>query len=75
MFRIDRIDSTTTIYIWSGTQWEWNGDTSGRVVSYDSTNNWVKVRLIFLQGANGSVNANMDNFDMVSGDYICPPGA
>jgi hypothetical protein len=71
-FAIERTDSTTTIYIWTGGQWEWDGDTSGRVVSYDNGDNWVRVRLIFLQEANGSVNSNIDNFEMVYGKYICP---
>jgi len=70
--RIDRTDSTTTIYIWTGGQWEWDGDTDGRVVSYDDGDNWVIVRLIFLQEANGTVDSNIDNFEMVYGKYICP---
>jgi len=76
-FRIERvglgIDSSTSIYIWSGTQWEWNGDPAGRIVSNDDGDNWVKVRISFIKEINGTLNSNVDNFEMVYGDYICPP--
>ena len=78
-FRIERsgfgVDATTTIFVWSGTQWEWNGDPAGRIVSNDNGDNWVKVKILFVKELNGTLNSNIDNFDMIYGDYICPPGA
>jgi hypothetical protein len=70
--KITRASGVIKIYIWSGTQWEWNGDTAGRTVTNSEAGD-VYIKLWFEQENNSTVNSNLDNFVINSGEVIWPP--
>ena len=66
------LDATTTVFIWSGSQWEWNGDPAGKIVSNDDGDNWVYARLVFSQAPNSALDTNIDNFTTEFTHFVCP---
>lgn len=60
-FRITRTGSVIKGYTWSGSQWEWDGNTAGHTFSVTALDS-LFVRLRFKQQANTTLNSNMDNF-------------
>lgn len=66
-------DGTSVLkaYVWTGSQWEWNGNTSGYTCSENYAGAEVQVNLLFEQETNGGdVEATFDNFQINSGYVI-----
>ena len=68
-FRFTRASGVITLYYWSGTQWEWNGNTAGYVSSTNSTNN-LYVSLNDTGEASTTNEWYYDNFKINSADSI-----
>jgi len=63
--------STLKAYVWTGAQWEWNGNTAGYTCSEDYSGDEMAVNLLFEQEATGGdVEATFDNFQINSGHVI-----
>jgi len=66
-------DGTSVLkaYVWTGSQWEWNGNTSGYTCSENYAGDDVYVFLYFEQETTGGdVEATFDNFTINSGYVI-----
>jgi len=64
--RLTRSGSTIKCYYWSGSQWEWNGNTSGATFTLSTSAN-VTIKLGATQIANAQWAGNFDNFIVNSG--------
>jgi hypothetical protein len=69
--RLTRVGSIIKGFIWSGAQWEWDGNEAGITISSTGTGNMRPI-LKFEQENNGSMNVNMDNFIINSGTVVAP---
>jgi hypothetical protein len=67
--RITRVNNEVTVFIWSGSQWEYNGNVSGRVTANSESGN-LYITLSFEQENNSTVNSNIDNFTITSADGL-----
>jgi hypothetical protein len=67
-FRFQKTSGGIYAYVWTGSQWEWNGNTSGKAISESYTN--AKVFFLFEQETGGDVEATLDNFQINSADSI-----
>ena len=65
-FRITRTGSVIKGYVWSGSQWEWDGNTSGFTFTATDLDS-LFVRLRFKQQANTELDGNFDNFSATVG--------
>ena len=66
-------DGTSVLkaYVWTGSQWEWNGNTSGYTCSENFAGDEVYIFLYFEQETNGGdVEATFDNFQINSGHVL-----
>jgi regulation of enolase protein 1 (concanavalin A-like superfamily) len=80
--RLKRVGSTITAYIWSGVQWEWNGNTSGQIIT--SSYSYTRQRMYIQQnygssGGGTDFTVDVDNFkinkaDKIIGGYIGETG-
>lgn len=68
--RLVRTGSTIVCYYDTGSQWEWNGNTSGRTL-HTNFSGAIYVRLLFEQENNTTMNTNMDNFTVNYGTVDC----
>ena len=70
-FRITNVSGTIKVYYWSGTQWEWNGNTSGFTASESFTGEAIQAKLVFYMiiSVSETFSGNFDNFIVNSG---CP---
>jgi hypothetical protein len=67
--RITRVSGEVKVYVWTGTQWEWGGNTAGRIVTNSNTDD-VEVNIRFEEETGGSVEASADNFVINSSDSV-----
>jgi hypothetical protein len=59
-FRITRSGILIKVYYWSGTQWEWNGNTNGLDIElYTAEELYVD---IYIRNYTAAMNVNIDNF-------------
>lgn len=71
--RITRSGSTIKGYYWTGSQWEWNSSTAGYTFSDVANTTYTsRIRLLFAQDINATVEMYVDNFIINSGsvNYI-----
>ncbi len=68
-YRISRISGSVTVWYWSGSQWEWNGNTSGHTFSDANTEN-VRVSWESSADFNAGSTVDFDNFIINSADSI-----
>ena len=69
-FRITNVSGVITVYVWSGTEWEWNGDTAGQVMGEDYSGAPVFIQLKASTAANAgskTLDVDFDNFTVNSG--------
>ena len=71
-FRFSKVGSTVKGFVWSGTQWEWNGNAAGITLT-SSTSDDVEFRIWFEQETNATVVSNVDNFTINTGTIVWPP--
>lgn len=64
-------DGTITAYLWSGTQWEWDGDTSGHEFSTKNTEDCA-IRIPVLADFDSGATTDFDNFQVNSGTIVWP---
>jgi hypothetical protein len=70
-FRFTWDGSTLKAFVWTGSQWEWNGNPAGYSCSETYNGDEVYVFLLFEQEATGGdVEATFDNFQINSGHVI-----
>ena len=71
--RLTRSGSTIKGYVWTGSQWEWDGSTSGYTFAESHTND-VLVTLYTNQESSGGSrwHVTLDNFTVNSADGITP---
>jgi hypothetical protein len=63
--------STLKAYVWTGSQWEWNGNTAGYTCSENYAGEEITIQFLFEQETNGGdVEATFDNFQINSGYVI-----
>jgi hypothetical protein len=70
-FRFTWDSSTLKAFVWTGSQWEWNGNTAG--YSCSETYNGQEVYVVMLveqETTGGDVEATFDNFQINSGSAI-----
>jgi hypothetical protein len=70
-FRFVRSGSTIKAYYWSGTQWEWNNNTSGKTLAFSSPDS-VAVTLQSTADFNSGCTTDWDNFVVNSGTVVWP---
>lgn len=70
-FRITRTGSTFTAYVWSGSQWEWEGNTNGYTFT-DSDSSNIVPRISIVADYDSGVTTDFDNFLINSGNVIWP---
>lgn len=64
--RLVRTGSTTKAYYWTGTQWEWNGSTSGFTFSETTTDD-TKCRIYSQANFDSGCTTDFDDFEIVKG--------
>lgn len=74
MLRFTRVSGTVTCFYWTGSQWEWNGSTSGYSIGGDFSNT-VRLQLEQQQGTDGHSVSTIDEFKVNSCDNIIWNGA
>lgn len=70
-FRIKRVGTSITCYIWSGTQWEWNGNTAGYTCS--STSEDIIFNTYCHAGANSVAITDLSNFTVTADNISVIP--
>lgn len=71
-YKIIRNSGSFTVHHWSGTQWEWNSDTSGYTFS-DSNSSDLYVGFMSSVGEHSWATTDFDNFVVVSGTVKYKP--
>ena len=67
--RLTRISNVIRVFMWSGSQWEYNGNPAGRIIANSESGDlWVMLQ--FEQENNSTVNSNIDNFTINSADAM-----
>ena len=66
--RFVQTSGTLVAYVWTGSQWEYNGNTNGYTCSESFSD--ATINLYCEQEVNGEVVANFDNFQINSADSI-----
>ncbi len=61
--------STLTAYVWTGSQWEWNGNTAGIACSEDFSGG-AGIRLYAEQETGHTIAGTFDNFQVNSADSV-----
>jgi hypothetical protein len=68
--RLVRSGNNFYVYMWNN-RWEYNGNTSGRYVGNKAGGD-ISVFVRFKNAQGNTVNANMDNFKILTGELIAP---
>jgi len=71
--RLTRSSGVIKGFYWSGSQWEWNNNTSGITLT-NSNNEDLWIRIYWEQEAGSDVNANVDNLIVNAGSIVYPLG-
>lgn len=69
--RMTRINGEVKCFVWNGVQWEWDGNTNGRVL-INSIDDDMYVRLYYEEENGSTVDTDNDNFEVVQGTVIFP---
>jgi hypothetical protein len=72
--RITRFNGLIKVFIWSGSQWEYDGNTDGRVVANNDTND-VNIWLLVQTQDNSGLTGNFNNWQINSADGVTCPGS
>ena len=67
--RITRVSNVVRTFMWSGSQWEWEGNAAGRVTDNSEAGDLFFL-LQFEQENNSTVTSNIDNFTINSADGV-----
>ena len=67
--KVTRVSNEITVFVWSGGQWEYDGNVAGRVTANSESGN-LYAKLYFEQENNSTVNSNIDNFTINSADGL-----
>lgn len=67
--RMTRIGDTFTGYMWSGAQWEYNGNSAGRVLGSLSGID-IRIQFLFTNILGNDVNVSIDNVTITTGTGV-----
>jgi len=72
-FRLTRVGTVIKAYSWSGSQWDWEGDTAGYTFA-DTATGHAFIEMTSQAEVNSGATVDWDNFTVVEGRVIWPYG-